>query len=443
MSANLACLSWMMAVLVTANGVRRCAAEEAPAPPPPAVILEDSESEPAGAAADATRLVESSVKASRALLPSSNLLAPAKPQVQAHPSLLLLRDALRERAARNYPVAEKMFIRLLEASVPEDVHKASLIELAAMAQEQGEVARAQQIYAQFVSRFPQDQMVPELLLRQGVLYRQMGAPVLALSKFYAVMSTSLKFRQDRLEYYQKLVLQAQAEIADTYYLQGSHQEAAEFFGRLLKLDNPELDRSRILHKMIRSLALAGRHGEVAGQAEAFLDRYPDADTAAEVRYFLADALKKLGRPEEATKQVLALLRSQERNAAEAPESWSYWRQRTGNELANQFYQEGDYLHALQIYQAIVALNSAPEWAVPALYQIGLVYERLRQPARALETYARILAEHGRDEAKRASPNLAAILEMAKWRQQFLSWQQRAEITNSQLQPALAEPRPSL
>ena len=58
----------------------------------------------------------------------------------------------------------------------------------------------------------------------------MGVPELALSKFYAVMSTCLNLKLDEMEYYQKLVLRAKAEIAETYYLQGKFEEATDYFG---------------------------------------------------------------------------------------------------------------------------------------------------------------------------------------------------------------------
>ena len=51
---------------------------------------------------------------------------------------------------------------------------------------------------------------------------------MALAKFYAVMTGSLKLKFGSLEYYQRLVLQAQTEIADTYYLQGKYLDADGF-----------------------------------------------------------------------------------------------------------------------------------------------------------------------------------------------------------------------
>ncbi len=97
------------------------------------------------------------------------------------------------------------------------------MELALATQDNGEFVKAQQIYAQFLQHYPDDQSAPEILLRQGLLFRQMGVNTMAISKFYSVMSTALKLKLDNLDYYKNLVLQAQTEIADTYYIQGQVQ----------------------------------------------------------------------------------------------------------------------------------------------------------------------------------------------------------------------------
>jgi tetratricopeptide (TPR) repeat protein len=185
-----------------------------------------------------------------------------------------------------------------------------------------------------------------------------------------VMTTSLRLKLDRLDYYQRLVLQAQTEIADTYYLQGKFGEAAEFLGRLLKLDNPQLNKSQIIYKMIRSLSSMNRHTDVVAQAEFFITNYPATPEIAEVRFLLADSLKKQGRTREATQQVLVLLESQQTTATNRPGNWIYWQQRTGNEIANQLYKEGDYLNALDIYKNLALTERCRRVAVARLVPDG-------------------------------------------------------------------------
>lgn len=336
----------------------------------------------------------------------------------------------RMRREKNFDSAEAAFANVMKANAPEAMHRTALLELAMIAQEKQVPGRAQQIYSQYLERYGDDPSAAEVYLRQGLLYRQMGAPNLALSKFYAVMTTSLRLKLDRLDYYQRLVLQAQTEIADTFYLQGKYGEAAEFLGRLLKLENAQLNKPLVVYKMIRSLSAMNKNVEVVAQAEFFIAQNPQASEIAEVRFLLADSLKKLGRAREATQQVLVLLESQQASATNQPGNWVYWQQRTGNEIANQLYKEGDYLNALTIYQSLAELSKAAAWQVPVWYQMGLVYERLMQPVKAAEFYTRILEREKELDSTTRTLSLSAVLDMARWRKEQLQWQLKTEAVNA-------------
>ncbi len=369
---------------------------------------------------------------------NSNLLSTAEADASAkHQEFQAQLDiGWQQKRGKEFALAEKTFISLLNSEAPPELQRTALLELALMAQEQHQPARAQQVFAQYVQKYPDDPSVQEVLLRQGLLYRQMGAPMMALAKFYGVMTTSLRLKPDRLEYYQRLVLQAQTEIAETYYLQGKSEEAVDFLGRLLKLDNPQLNKAQILYKLVRSLANLGRHADVLAPAAGFVRQYPAAAEVPEVRFLLATALKKLGRNQEAMQQVLAVLESQEPGVTPAATTQAdgeshratrvYWQQRTGNEIGNELYKEGDYLNALEVYRNLAELSRAAAWQLPVWYQTGLVYERLQQPQMASETYTRILDRQKKLGAEKPSPSLLSIFEMARWRKDHLQWQVRAE-----------------
>ena len=102
----------------------------------------------------------------------------------------------------------------------------------------------------------------------------------------------------------------------------------------------------------------------------------------------------------------------------------------GNELANRFYQEGDAMKALDVYLTLASLDSAPEWQLPVWYQIGLVFEHLSQPAKAIEYYTNISGRE-KEVGASTSPSLKSLLEMARWRKDFLAWQLKAEAANVQ------------
>lgn len=330
------------------------------------------------------------------------------------------------RQKREFSQAVIGLITLLESDAAEDIKRPALLELGLAAQQSGQWLRAQQVFAQYVVRYPDDPKVPEVILRQGLLHRELGAHTLALAKFYAVLSSSLTLKLDRFPYYQRLVLQAQIEIADTFFLQGKYAEAAEYLARLLRLETAELDKPRIQFKLVRALHSQGKHDEAIGQGNDFLKRNADSPDVPELRFLLARSYKSLGRARESLREVMLLMESQLAGANQTNAlALAYWQQRAGNDIANQLYQEGDLPGALQVYQGLAQLDRSPQWQLPAWYQIGLIFERLRQPAKAAESFTQILAREKELDAT-ASPALKTVVEMARWRKDYLGWQSRAE-----------------
>ncbi len=349
--------------------------------------------------------------------------------------------ARKERLEKSAPLAASTLIALLETNAPAELQRQALFELALVSQDDNKPLKAQEIFAQYLSRYPDDPSVPEVLLRQGLLYRQMGVTSLAISKFYAVMSTALKLKLDNMDYYKKLVLQAQVEIADTYYLEGTYVEAADFFGRLLKTDAAGLNKAQIQLKLIRSLSCLTNQAETIAKAQVFLELYPNSSDVPEVRFLLASALKQVGRNQDSMKQVLLLLQSQEENVRKNPEIWIYWQQRAGNEIANLLYKEGDYLNALEIYLNLADLNKSPAWQLPVWYQTGLVYEQLQQWQKAADIYRRILDRQKELTDADASPSLLSLFDMAKWRRDYIAWMEKSKTTNLTFRHAEARPQP--
>jgi tetratricopeptide (TPR) repeat protein len=342
-----------------------------------------------------------------------------------------LEDARHLRLMRQPNTAEPILVNLLDSGSPEVIQQSALLELALVAQDQNNLVRAEQIYAQFVGRWSNDKRVPEIFLHQGQLFRQMGLNNLAFAKFYSVMTTALSVKNDQLDYYQKLVLDAQEEIAETHYQSGHFAEAADFFSRLLKQNNPELNRAEIQFRLIRSLQASANQTETAAQATDYLSRYTNSPYQPEVRFCLALALKELGRNSESLQQVLALLKEEKVQSKDHPEVWAYWQQRTGNEIANQLYREGDYPKALDIYLSLEQLDHAAAWQLPLRYQIGMTYERLLQPELAMQSYSNIVSRQA-DLGTNASPGLKAMVDMATWRIGFIKWQGHADNINKAL-----------
>jgi tetratricopeptide (TPR) repeat protein len=342
------------------------------------------------------------------------------------------------RLARQFAEAAVACIGLLKGEAPEKVQRVALLELAQIAIEQNNLPRAEQIYAQCLARWSKDPGVPELLLRQGIVYRKMGLPTLASAKFYSVMTTALVLKTERLEYYKQLVQLAQYEIAQTQYELGNCQEAAGSFDRLLKSDSPPVNCSTLQYQYIHCLAALGRPGEAILQAQDFLNRFPTAPERPEVRFLCATSLKQAHRDGEALHQVLDLLKEQRTNAPPDPQTLAYWQRRAGNELANRFYLEGDSMNALDIYLCLASLDSSAEWQLPVWYQVALVFERLQQQAKAIDYLQKIVSRE-KEVPPTAPASLHAVLEMAKWRRNVLSWQTNAELVSLDLSRTVAAP----
>lgn len=361
-----------------------------------------------------------------------------------------LRSARELRQGADPQQAILILVSLLEAlDTPTEVKGQALYELGLAAQQAGKTPRAFQIFSQFVHRFSEDPRVPEALYRQGVLQREMGAKQLALSKFYSVLSTSLKLKDGQFGDYEELVLKAQTEIADTHFAFGDYELAGDFYQRLLRLKTERLDKGLIHYKRVRALWRHGDTGKLILAAREFISARPTHPEAPEVRFLLANSLKKMGRNKQALEEVLGLLKSQQSLSTSNPGKWMYWQQRTGNSIANELYQEGDYLSALEIYLNLATLNGSASWQLPVWYQTGLVYERLQSPQKAGEIYARIVGRKA-ELGEQPSASLKTIVEMAEWRGNFLNWQVKAERDTGKLLsampgkltlPAAPEPEP--
>jgi tetratricopeptide (TPR) repeat protein len=337
--------------------------------------------------------------------------------------------------------AEPLLIGLLAHNVPDNIQRTALFELGGVVRDENDPARAQTIYSQFLNRWPDDIRVPEVYMRQGQIFRQMGLTELALGKFYSVMASAIALNNDQFGFYQKLVLETQVEIAETHYLMGHYVDAADFYKRLLLNSDPSLNRPQMKYRLVRSLTIIGHNDEAVGEAQDFLAHYSDTEEAPEVRYYLAQCLKSLGRDDEALQQVILCLQQQKTNSAVNPTAWLYWQQRVGNEIANDLYHEGNYVQALEIYVDLAQLDSTPSWQIPVYYQTGLTYEKLSQLQKASDAYQQILAEESQ-VGTNASPGMKAVFDMARWRINFLKWQQNAQNVDQALSAIAANANPT-
>ena len=304
--------------------------------------------------------------------------------------------------------AESILAGIIEnPDSPLETQRDCLKHLAQFALDSGANAKAQQIYSQLVSRYPLHPDTPSILYRQGVLYRKIGATELALSKFHAVMSTVVSLQVKDISTYRSLVLLAQTEIADTFLMAGQFDRAADYYRRVLKLGDSDLNEAQIRLKLVKAVFELKDWKGVLAEGQLCIERAALSSQIAEVRFLMAEAYRKLGMRQEAIQQTLELLNTEQERASKDPDNWSYWQKRTGNKLANELYEQGDYLNALLIYETLFKLPGNAEWHSQALYQIGLIYERMFQPDRASAAYSEILSRSTNAAIASSATNNAA------------------------------------
>ena len=354
--------------------------------------------------------------------------ASIKPEWQAKEGrgLVNLGTSLTERG--DFAAAEIAFRRVMnDRTFPAADQCDALLGLARMYRRQATFTKAVATYEKFLKLYPDDARVPDALLELGRSQRAMGAYKSAINRFYNVINSTLKLPPESYEHYQLLAKTAQFEIAETHYEVGDFAEAAKFYDRLRLLDLAPEDRARAHFKSTGSLLNAGEHEAAATKLAQFLDQWPADPHAPEARYLLALTLRNLGRAEEALAITLALLRTEQDNASADPKGWAYWQRRTGNQLANDFFQSGDTHSAVAIYESLARLSNEMSWRLPIIYQTGLCYERLRQSERATQAYQEIIETVTRPEPRNpVPPELSDLARMAQWRIGQLDWSARTE-----------------
>ncbi len=269
---------------------------------------------------------------------------------------------------------------------------------------------------------------------------------------------------------------AMLEIAETFLVGENYDSAIKFYDRLNRLEQlDDQDRSVVQYK--RGLAHFRRaistlqdeenmaravEGVQSIQQEPEFDKtaradfakvkeilrgyntlFPESSYVPETHYLLALAYEHLNQDEESIAQLLSLLREADFNPDASVEEeqlksdrdrdyakiqqlrtiWDFWKKKTGNYLANKFFEAGEYFNAYRIYSALRPIDDSPTWQVPLIYQIALCEEKLGNYVQASESYLEI--EEYVSQVKEAREDLAGskylnfVFGMAKWRREQL------------------------
>ena len=268
--------------------------------------------------------------------------------------------------------------------------------------------------------------------------------------------------------------QAMFEIAETFMDAEDYDHAIKFFDRLWRLEQLD-DTDRGFVRFKQGLAHYRRARETLREqdkmerlppeqrreVEMEFDKTPRADFAKvketlrsygtlyphspyvpEAHYLLALTYEQLNQDQESVAELLKLLKQSDfnpemvlkleegrptRDRDEAAISqlksvWNFWKKKTGNYLANKFFEDNEYFNAYRIYSALREIDSDPSWQVPILYQIALCEEKLGNYVQAMETYSSIEEYVKSEDAREGMVNnkyLNFVFGMAKWRREQL------------------------
>lgn len=135
--------------------------------------------------------------------------------------------------------AEKIFWELSGPPYTDSLNRDAYPILIDYYASRGERAKLIELYEKFSQGYRDDPELPEIYFRLGNLYREFGAYELAQSRFYNVLSTTIRGARTPAEQeeFRQTSLRAQIEIADIYLELGDNERATQYFDRLLRLDD--------------------------------------------------------------------------------------------------------------------------------------------------------------------------------------------------------------
>ena len=283
--------------------------------------------------------------------------------------------------------------------------------------------KAAAVYEQYLSLQPSSPRAPLINLRLAEIYRKLGAEKRSLNKLYEVLSSSI--RSGGKPQGEDYTRQAMLKIGNNHFEAGQYEEAARIYSRLKLLDLPPDEQAFVLFRAVDLLFRTKKYAPAIEAGRQFLTQYPKSEFVPDCRQLIIQSLASSGQQDQAIKETVELLQATQK--VRDPGFSTFWRIKTGNDLANVLYSHGEFLRALHMYQTLANLNKDPSWNLQTVYQIGLCFEGLKEPRRAIEAYRYITdakipaAEPGKGASSASGIHWDHLKEMAAWRAQHIEW----------------------
>ena len=305
------------------------------------------------------------------------------------------------------------FVTMVTLPYRENALGVALVNLAVKREAARDYAQALQYLAEYRERYLESPLLPEILLRQAHLFRLMGQPEMAISKFYETMTGAARRRSENLIKYRRTILTAQVRIADTYYANvGDYPEAIKLYRQLLKDPDEELlvenTRFKLIHAQMRNaqrIADDARddaklrdnpglpkerddaYRELIAETTRFLVEHPRSQFRAQIRYLRAMAHERLDDRHNADKDFRTLIETPSDDDARG--RWGFWKAKAGLDLADRSFASGNYDLAAGLYHALLTQNRTLETQVKLHQQIALCHAELKDIEAELRGWQRI------------------------------------------------------
>ena len=254
-------------------------------------------------------------------------------------------------------------------AVKTDFRKASLLQLAALSEQKKSYEEAQKYLSEYLKRYSDDALIPVVLLRQGDLFRKMGAYDLERQKYYDVIKAAPKVSLDGkfdLNYVKRVAFLARSQIADSFYeeasklpqyeARGKYANAAEMYNRLAADD--EANKRVITLKYIRSLYKQGEYSSVTSAGVDYLKSFEDGPSidGGEVRYLVLDSSRR--NPNGGEGYLAGYRDWFELTPAETEGGTDLeWRLKAARDLAGKLFDSKKYDESLEFYRTLAGLLS--------------------------------------------------------------------------------------
>jgi len=282
------------------------------------------------------------------------------------------------------------------ATVKTDFRKASLLQLATHSEQKKAYEEAQKYLSEYLRRYPDDALIPVVLVRQGDLFRKMGAYDLERQKYYDVIKSAPKVKlggKFDLNYVKRIAFIARYQIADSFYEEAGklprhrardkYASASEMFSRLLGAE--EAVGRVISLNYIRALYNQGNHSGVVKEGTSYLAKFKDGPAADgdEIQYLVLDSSRHAN-PESTYDYLMGYrdwFKTPPRHGSS--DDALKWRLKAARDLAVELFNKAKYTDSLGFYQSLAELQSGRASPPEEYFYLMLGIRRILNAAEAL------------------------------------------------------------